>query len=557
MYKETCPEVFVKNHFYAMLCGLALLAGIARPAYSQSKIEILFAYGSEKEEWIKEVTAPFNRSAPKIRNGKVISIQPLATGSGECMEGVLSGTIKAHLVSPASALFIAMANAESRARSGKDLVAETENLVLSPVVIAMWKPMAEALGWGTKPIGWADILSLAKNSQGWGALGMPQWGRFKLGHTHPEYSNSGLISIIAEVYAAAGKTANLTLEDLGKPEVAGYVQSIEQALVHYGASTGFFGRKMFAEGPSYLSAAVLYENMVIEFHTGKYRRPFPLVAIYPKEGTFWSDHPAGLVAADWVTAEHREAAAAYLKFLLAKPQQERALAFGFRPGLADLAVTSPIDPAHGVDPKEPQTTLEAPSPEVIKAINQLWHKVKKRSNLALVFDTSGSMKEENRLENARQGALQMIQRLGDEDVLAMLPFNNKVAWAMKSTSMRSGREKVNRAIGGLWPEGGTALYDAILQAHQQLSANPQTDKISAIVVLTDGQDTSSRSTLAQLMNQIKFDSEKNNIRIFTIGYGQGANKKVLQSISDATQAKSYEGTNENIDAIFRDIATFF
>ena len=59
------------------------------------------------------------------------------------------------------------------------------------------------------------------------------------------------------------------------------------------------------------------------------------------------------------------------------------------------------------------------------------------------------------------------------------------------------------------------------------------------------------------MEQIKFDSEKNNVRIFTIGYGQGANKKVLQSISDATQAKSYEGTNENIDAVFKDISTFF
>jgi Ca-activated chloride channel family protein len=36
--------------------------------------------------------------------------------------------------------------------------------------------------------------------------------------------------------------------------------------------------------------------------------PFPVVAIYQKEGTFWSDHPAGVVERDWVTPEHREAA---------------------------------------------------------------------------------------------------------------------------------------------------------------------------------------------------------------------------------------------------------
>jgi Ca-activated chloride channel family protein len=35
---------------------------------------------------------------------------------------------------------------------------------------------------------------------------------------------------------------------------------------------------------------------------------FPVVAIYQKEGTFWSDHPAGVVERDWVTPEHREAA---------------------------------------------------------------------------------------------------------------------------------------------------------------------------------------------------------------------------------------------------------
>ena len=31
----------------------------------------------------------------------------------------------------------------------------------------------------------------------------------------------------------------------------------------------------------------------------------------------------------------------------------------------------------------------------------------------------------------------------------------------------------------------------------------------------------------------------------------------LQRIADATQAKSYKGTPENIRSVFRDIATFF
>lgn len=529
----------------------------ALPAKAQGKVQILFAYGSEKEDWIKDSTVRFNQSQQKTRGGKIITVEQRPMGSGECMEGVASGKIKAHAVSPASSLFIKMANSQARSRTGKDLVPETENLVLSPVVIAMWKPMAETMGWGAKAIGWADILALAKNDQGWGSYQMPQWGRFKLGHTHPEYSNSGLIAVIAEAYAAAGKTARLTPEDIARPEVVDYVQGIERSIVHYGASTGFFGKKMFANGPSYLSAAVLYENMVIESYNGKTELPFPIVAIYPKEGTFWSEHPAGVVSADWVTPEQSEAAHIYLKFLLARPQQEKAMQFGFRPGLVDVPLAAPIDAAHGVDPQEPKTTLETPSAEVIAASGQLWRKAKKHSNVVLVFDTSGSMKEENRIENARRGALQMVKVMADEDQFALLPFSSKATWAMKHESLKSGRQQAVKTISSLWPDGGTALYDAISEAHTELAKEAQSDWISAIVVLTDGMDTSSRMKLPQLMNQIRFDSEKNNIRIFTIGYGGDANLGVLRSISEATQAKSYEGARENIEAVFRDISTFF
>jgi hypothetical protein len=35
--------------------------------------------------------------------------------------------------------------------------------------------MAEAIGWGKKPLGWADILALARNPKGWQAYGYPQW----------------------------------------------------------------------------------------------------------------------------------------------------------------------------------------------------------------------------------------------------------------------------------------------------------------------------------------------------------------------------------------------
>jgi Ca-activated chloride channel family protein len=115
-----------------------------------NSIELVFTYGSEKEKWIKDVTDSFNRSGRKTGSGKQIVVRAIPMGSGECIDEILSGTRKTHITSPASAAFVKIGNAQSRARTGKDLLGPTDNLVLSPVVIAMWKPMAEAIGWGKK-----------------------------------------------------------------------------------------------------------------------------------------------------------------------------------------------------------------------------------------------------------------------------------------------------------------------------------------------------------------------------------------------------------------------
>ena len=46
--------------------------------------------------------------------------------------------------------------------------------------------------------------------------------------------------------------------------------------------------------------------MVIESYGADPATPLPVVAVYPKEGTFWSDHPVGIVQRDWVDDEHKQ-----------------------------------------------------------------------------------------------------------------------------------------------------------------------------------------------------------------------------------------------------------
>jgi Ca-activated chloride channel family protein len=538
----------------------AAAGGAAAPrGHDPDAVELLFTYGSEKEEWIKEATARFNAGGFKTATGKPIYVVAVAEGSGESIDELLTGSRHAHLTSPASAAFIKLGNAESRTRTGKDLIGPTQNLVLSPVVIAMWKPMAEAIGWGARPVGWSDILALAKEPAGWAAHGHPEWGPFQLGHTHPEFSNSGLISMLAETYAAVGKVGGLTLADVARPQTAEYVAGIESAIVHYGSSTGFFGKKMFDNGPRYLSAAVLYESLVIESTSPKYHLPFPVVAIYPKEGTFWSDHPVGVVEREWVTPVHREAAKVYVDYLLARQQQERALQLGFRPSAVEVPLSAPLDAAHGVDPKQPQTTLEVPPVEVIDAIRHLWRQQKKRSQVTLVLDVSGSMNDEHKLENAKAGADQLIDLLDADDSFSFLPFNNRLDWVFQDLALKDARERARTILGGVFAAGGTALYDAIAEAYgvQRQLIRKQPGRISAIVVLTDGEDTDSSLKLPDLLSRIHAGGESSAIPVFTIGYGSDANRQVLEQIAAATGARFYVGTPANIRSVFREISTFF
>lgn len=49
----------------------------AAPAPQADTVDLLFTYGSEKEEWVKAVTADFNRQKPKVVSGKFIRVRRL------------------------------------------------------------------------------------------------------------------------------------------------------------------------------------------------------------------------------------------------------------------------------------------------------------------------------------------------------------------------------------------------------------------------------------------------------------------------------------------------
>jgi Ca-activated chloride channel family protein len=283
----------------------------------------------------------------------------------------------------------------------------------------------------------------------------------------------------------------------------------------------------------------------------------PVVAIYPKEGTFWSNHPYVILDANWVTDEQREAAEVFEDFLLDRPQQLLAIEYGFRPSDPAIPLSAPLDEDHGVDPSQPQTILEVPEAEVIRGIEELWYEVKKPVDLVLVVDTSGSMSG-NKINAVRASLATFIDLLSDRDRLEVFLFNSDITRLSTLSALGEKREDVQRRVAGIIEGGDTRLYDAVIAAYEELEVLGSSDHIRAIVVLSDGQDTISNNNLNAVLSQIGIQSEGGNaIKVFTIAYGNNADEDVLKQIAEITGGRQYLGEPDDIQEIYETIATFF
>ncbi|HKB38083.1 MAG TPA: vWA domain-containing protein [Gemmataceae bacterium] len=259
-----------------------------------------------------------------------------------------------------------------------------------------------------------------------------------------------------------------------------------------------------------------------------------------------------------VSDEHKEAAKVYIDYLRAKRQQVKAMKYGFRLADEKIPLDAPLDPAHGVNPEEPKKLMRVPTADVLEGVLGLWRKHKKPSRVVLVMDTSGSMQAMRKMESAQDAARELVEALSDRDQLSLLAFSDRLAWVHKEAVRMdaAGKKKATDSINDLVPRGETALYDAVASVHRYLLDNLSPGTISAVVVLTDGEDNKSRATLDEI-EQIKTDFEKKTIRVFTIAYGRDTNETILKRIADATQAKEYKGDPKTILEVLKDIATFF
>jgi Ca-activated chloride channel family protein len=569
----------------AMMC-LLILAGCASSvattppptdpgrtpctSHSATPVTLSMYYGSEKENWINDVVPTFNRQHYVACDGP-ITVNAIPIGSGDSMEQILDGKIQPDIWSPAGSAWITILNDKwSSTHGGTPIVGsgaeDAVRLVTSPVVIAMWRDEAQALGWPQKAIGWSDIVKLSTDPRGWADYGHPEWGLFKFGHTRPNLSNSGLDAIIAEAYAAVGKVRDLTQSDITRASTRDFIASAETSVIHYGDSTGFFANEMFNNGPTYLSADVMYESLVTEAYNPqlypKVGTQFPqVVAIYPKEGTFYSDHPFVIPQASWVSPAQKAAAEVFRDYLLQPAQQQKALYYGFRSVLPSVT-GAPIDAAHGVDPSQPMTVLPVPAASVIETLLSSWEELRRKVSVMLILDRSGSMNDVNnnvtKISGAKQGLTEFAGLLSDGDSMGLTVFSDSANVLTPVSPLGPKRHQVLNAINAITAQGSTRLYDTIAEQEASLTALPSTN-IKALVVLTDGMDNVSTLTLDQLVSKVSPTGVNagDGVKIFTIAYGTDADTTALTNIANAAGGQEYAGNTENIVQVYDTISQFF
>jgi Ca-activated chloride channel family protein len=166
--------------------------------------------------------------------------------------------------------------------------------------------------------------------------------------------------------------------------------------------------------------------------------------------------------------------------------------------------------------------------------------------------------EGDKIAAARSSLMEFIRLLDDRDRLQVITFNTDVYRLSTLSPVGEKRDVMINRVSGVIEGGGTALYDATIQAYSELETEGDPDHIRAVVVLTDGMDTESQVTFERLLAVVGGSEEGGNaIKIFTIAFGNDADTGVLQQIAEITGGKQYKGDVKTIHEIYADIATFF
>ena len=364
---------------------------------------------------------------------------------------------------------------------------------------------------------------------------------FTLALSEPEFelsrpradSIAGLAATLAAYSIGAGASRGLSEEVAGGEQVLRYVREMEKTFLRNGAEA--------VTGPVDLDGLVAQEQAVVALNTsvqgGLAASESPFVAIYPREGTFWADHPMALLNLDGdgpaLTRNQGRTYHAFAQFLLTEDSQIELMRAGFRP--ADLTIDmnvppSPFENSVAVDLSEPKSLLRSPSAPFMQVLLDVWRVAGPPANLVMVVDASESM-EGDKLSQSKATLHELIELMQDDhDRLGVIGIGSGMTNSRRMRWLDSeGRSRFRLELETMEAGGYTGLVDAVLEAHAALQQSGDAGAVNVIVVLSDGRDNDSESKLLNLHRAMGEGSIP--VLIHTIGYGGDANERLLRELA--------------------------
>jgi Ca-activated chloride channel family protein len=559
-------------------------------ACAPNAVNISILYAPESDQYMPQVMNDFNRAYvegrhpvtgdPLTSTDPIICITGEDASSGTVMQGIVNTIIAPNnqnvrrptIFQPSVSHWLALANFQS----GRQLfdLSEIRATANAPVVMAIWESRLRAIQEhiGSEEVGWQDLIDVFNSPNGWCDYNIEGEDETTCrrtvyyGHTDPLISSTALSTLIAEFYAAAAannielEDNRLTLSAVRNDDVQDSVREIESLIRHYSSRTTEF-REYIAQGPDYVDFVALEENDLIYINRGltQYQPPERLVALYPEEGTFWHEHPMGIVNADWVTQEQAQAASVFIDYVLTEPVQELITSYGFRPANPNVALHPTISEEYGVDPSQPRTLLNVPDPDVIASVQENWAFVKKQADIILLIDVSGSMANEDKIGQAREAALAFLNGLESNNRVGLYLFSDEVREVVPINDMEDNYDAMYSYIQSLRANGGTELFQAVTSVVNDLSAEQAEDRIRAVVVLSDGADTGDFGyTLGNATAAIEASRNTlNPVIVIPVAYGSDADVNALNSIARASATRVQSGDASNILALLEIISSYF
>jgi Ca-activated chloride channel family protein len=160
-------------------------------------------------------------------------------------------------------------------------------------------------------------------------------------------------------------------------------------------------------------------------------------------------------------------------------------------------------------------------------------------NLCLVLDRSGSMAGQ-KIENLRRAVELVIDQLDPMDILSIVIFDDRAEVLVPATPVTD-KNALKAKVKGITDRGGTEMSKGMQLGIQELQKHLTPDRVSRMMLLTDGQTYGDEDECQKLANQLA----QLSVPLYAFGLGEDWNEDLLDALANAT--KSLGGFAEFIE----------